>query len=1061
VETACQTPFSFVATDSEVRKISGVDPNSEFPECDRSERLRLIKHLRAQTRSAIEQFIQTLLDDPANRPSLRAHDTDQRAAKQLWHDALILVYQLLLRVKVSGETDAADLWSESGLKRAAGPFGAGGFLLRLEWNAKAVSALREGLSRQNRGSLGVEDIGHVYEGLLELAPGIAGEAMCRLRRKKLELVVPESQGAQYQKKKRGEVEWIERIPAGQFHLRTGLGRKTSGSYYTPSLPVRFLVRETIGPLIAERSSDARPDPRAILGIKVLDPAMGSGHFLIEACRFMGERLYEACCRCGDALEFEIDVLDREKGLAQCRRLVAEQCLYGVDKNPLAVELARMSLAFESRSEGEIPAGLREHLVLGDALTGPSFPDLLTYPGTQEQVSVPLQQRLTDCFARAIKQPEKDSLLPFKVLAAAWAGGVMLGERGCDDGAYHALLENVAAGRLPENATAGLLRMVSKGLGVSAPRSRDLAALLDDDMQAPALSYDLAFPAVFFPDGNTGKRGGFDAIIGNPPWDAIRPKSAEFFAYYDLSVLNGYTKAERLKVERRLLEQEQIRESYDEYVFRVEGIKKACDRLYTSQKLMLGGDLAGRYLDLYRVFLERMLHVARERGRVGVLIPAAFRANAGAVGVRQLYLTRNRLLFCYGFRNSKRMFDISLGMEFCLLGCEVRHAEQGDYSFEVAFDLEDERWLDERVPAPLHYTVEFVRSSGGPHLTIGRASNTNEVELLSHIAGVSAPVSSSELARHIRFQTNPAALNATKDAFRFVATDSVTAEDPREPRLGGTLLARGQVPLHEKGTIERFDYRVQQRPRYMVDLGKCADRSDLFEQLRWYRLMGRSAIHASEAHKTVFALVPPGGLVSNSAMVEAGPGERPNAVALAALAVLNSSVFDFLAHKQVVLNLNLFILRNLRIPKVLFGTACLAHTALRLSAVDASFGTLWQEQLGCAWREELVIRSAEKRMAAVAVIDALVALSYGLSRRQYAYVLERNGTGGSDAAARLCLARFEELERIGVEAFTRKWDPHWDVALNNAPARAAIEYPLIRRSEGAVVDNLTLFDQDSP
>ena len=96
-----------------------------------------------------------------------------------------------------------------------------------------------------------------------------------------------------------------RFPPRRFYLRVGLGRKASGSYYTPHSFVRFLVQETLGPQVEERSPQNDPKPLEILKLKVLDPAMGSGHFLVEACRFLGEKLYEACRSCDEkALEAE-------------------------------------------------------------------------------------------------------------------------------------------------------------------------------------------------------------------------------------------------------------------------------------------------------------------------------------------------------------------------------------------------------------------------------------------------------------------------------------------------------------------------------------------------------------------------------------------------------------------------------------------------------------------------------------------------------------------------------------------------------------------------------------
>ncbi|MFL9456937.1 N-6 DNA methylase [Tolypothrix campylonemoides VB511288_2] len=357
----------------------------------------------------------------------------------------------------------------------------------LTWGERAVAHLLDqllwttpqkgkGRERVHYGPLDMEDLGRVYEALLELEPGITTEPMCRLRRQKLEVVVPIAQGEKYRpafedkgrveqgeeeigeedeeeieeeettkRGKKTKVEWIEEIPPGRFYLRVGLGRKASGSYYTPRSFVRFLVKETLEPQINELSPKEDPKPGEILKLKVLDPAMGSGHFLVEACRFLGEKLYEACRLCDElALKAEqqaessedeetrklafqrakifrqraIDLPDpddklmkylpsaapegEETGFSQaeaialCRRLVAVHCLYGVDKNPLAVELAKLSLWLESHAEG-LPLTFLDHrLVLGDSLTGPFFEHLLTYPGGK-------QDRVDDVFAQNLRQ----------------------------------------------------------------------------------------------------------------------------------------------------------------------------------------------------------------------------------------------------------------------------------------------------------------------------------------------------------------------------------------------------------------------------------------------------------------------------------------------------------------------------------------------------------------------------------------------------------------------------------------------------------------------------------
>ncbi len=163
-----------------------------------------------------------------------------------------------------------------------------------------------------------------------------------------------------------------------------------------------------------------------------------------------------------APEGEESGLSQKKAEALCHRLVAIHCLYGVDKNPLAVELAKLALWIESHAEG-LPLTFLDHrLVLGDSLTGPFFEHLLKYPGTQEPLddlfSQGLREGFTNILANALKhvrdiestvgasvaemEAEQLSkarldriLAPFKIVAAAWAGGVMLSGEACDDTAY--------------------------------------------------------------------------------------------------------------------------------------------------------------------------------------------------------------------------------------------------------------------------------------------------------------------------------------------------------------------------------------------------------------------------------------------------------------------------------------------------------------------------------------------------------------------------------------------------------------------------------------------------
>ena len=475
---------------------------------------RVTTQLRRQAKQAILGFINAL-------PSREGLD-----AAVLWRESLLVVYRLLFILKLESAAGGfsfatASLWRAAlSPTQALGPLvrrhldrgaGTGRMLqdglrtlvalcrdglscreLRIEalggglfgvnstplldsidWSEHGVAILLDRLIwitgdsgervRVHYGSLNVEDLGSVYEALLEQEPGIAAEPMLRQRRGKLEAVVP-ADGAP------GD------IAPGTFFLRAGSGRKASGSYYTPHDFVHFLVRETLAPRIGTVSPPDDPWPSALLRIRIVDPAMGSGHFLVEACRQLAEALLAACIRCEElGLHDRIAALpDADNSLAAylpghgfsevraraiCRRLVAVHCLYGCDRNELTVELAKLSLWLESHAEG-LPLTFLDHrLIAGDALTGPFFDSVATLPVTGGPLDPLLARGVGDRLDAAMDEARRlvtgldatigrdvddleskqaiklrlDSLLrPLCQLAKAWAGAAMLRERDADD-----------------------------------------------------------------------------------------------------------------------------------------------------------------------------------------------------------------------------------------------------------------------------------------------------------------------------------------------------------------------------------------------------------------------------------------------------------------------------------------------------------------------------------------------------------------------------------------------------------------------------------------------------
>jgi N-6 DNA Methylase len=1169
---------------------------------------QITKDLRLQARRAVEQFIQGVLDHPRNRERLLALSGEQRERlpRQLWREALILVYRLLfiLRGEASGafrfgttspwrhtyspgyalaevarqvidKGAATGTYLEQGLRKlflifekglrwteaniaplggrlfgqeetplltdaAWSEIGCARLLDKLLWTLDKARGARRvqteaGRRRINYADLDVEDLGRVYEALLELEPGLATEPMVRLRRAKLEVVLPAAQGTKYRparptesgevepedteeaeptdadegedesSAKKSKIEFVEDIvpepgSPGKFFLRVGLGRKSSGSYYTPDSFVRFLVQETLRPQVEERSPVNDPQPGEILKLKVLDPAMGSGHFLVGACRFLGERLYEACRLCADkglwdripaemapylpgrVQEGEAEVgVSADRARAICKRLVAVHCLYGVDKNELAVELAKVCLWLESQAEGMPLTFLDHRLVHGDSLTGPFWNHLITYPigggpveglfaqGVQEKFSKRLGSVLTkvrwleqnvgatqDEIAEKQKlKGEIDAeLFPFRVLALTWSGGVMLGEDESDILGYSQLLKHISEkGEIPETLERPVLVMLRRGMEMER-----LPAALQGLYQAlitscggatsgPALSYDLTFPEVFYPTGVFFDRQGFHAVLGNPPWDRMLPADKEFFASYDFDVMNAPTKREREAIQERLMSVPEIAKEHLSYIDGFRADERIIDRLYHYQQVEIKGEVTIGKQDAFRVFMERKTQLVRQGGYVGVVVPSAFHANEGATGLRQLYLTKMALIHCYSFENRRQLFEIHRSFKFA--NVVARRDPAGTKEFQSAFYLHDDKWLfseDRGERSPLRYQLEFVRRTGGAHLSFLELRSKMDLEVAELCFATCKPFGEMCERRGIRLGRE---LNMTDDAFRFEPTSGVLAggNDSRDPETASRLQDEGYCFLHEGKTFRQYDDHWAEPPRYLVPVYQLRDKPNWIMCARFYRVAHREIAGTGDQNVSIWSMLTPGCVCGNTALTEHTPGNRPTAIALGLLGVSNSITFDWLLTQRVRAHVNAFIRDSFPAPGPLMLSPLISHAALRLTCNHGGYHPLWREQLGGTWREPKppftwpVLATDDERWEVRAAIDVVVADAYGLNREQYAHVLSSFSHKSYPKAPTLCLAKFDELKQIGLDLFTKKYDPYWDIPLNESLPKPVIDLPI--------------------
>lgn len=319
------------------------------------------------------------------------------------------------------------------------------------------------------------------------------------------------------------------IEPGEYYLIYGGNeskRKSSGSYYTPHYIVQYIVENTLRPLISgecRRNSGKTDGARQltsdeILELKILDPAMGSGHFLVEATEYLTKAYTAASIRDGK----HVDGMVPEEDFVRYKRKIAERCIYGVDINPMAVELAKLSMWLFTMDKGRPLSFLNHHLKAGNALIGASIRELGAPPEfdvkgklrkrarkdtkTGNLFEVRFREKVPKMVSSLLsimseetrdvtdierkKNTERvveEILLPFKNVADVWVG-LHFGQRADD---YNSLL-----------------------LDVNAATERKV----HPSNARPMMHWELSFPEVWFDrNGVLLDKSGFSAVIGNPPY----------------------------------------------------------------------------------------------------------------------------------------------------------------------------------------------------------------------------------------------------------------------------------------------------------------------------------------------------------------------------------------------------------------------------------------------------------------------------------------------------------------------------------------------------------------
>jgi len=833
-------------------------------------------------------------------------------------------------------------------------------------------------------------------------------------------------------------------------VKAGFARKGSGSYYTHDALVRLVIDESVGRLTQERQQafdrllagyarrhDLKPyewdalaeaDPASqFLALKICDPAMGSGHFLVALVDWLADRILEAAQdsaekvnNCGFAAHLveagrpwtspivarvadirrRILKAAREHGWAVderqlddrhiVRRMILKRAVFGVDKNVMAVELAKVALWLHTFTVGAPLSFLDHHLRCGDSLFGGRVrqvrDELAKLAGGLLQrddlrrvdaarMTMDSIGNLTDIdiaeahHSKALMEQIEDGLRPLWHLldflqARRWAGRAEASD-------YRQAWADLVSGEFGENLLESMDLLGKPTIKLFNERQRLSHAVVQRALKRAAeehfLHWELAFPTVW-KEG----QGGFDVVIGNPPWDRIKLQEVEWFAERRPEIARQARAADRKTLIGK--EKEGDTPLWREYLAASEAAETAAAvaRSCGDYFLLSGGDI-----NLYSLFVERAQELVRPEGIVGLLTPSGIAADKGAsaffrtltapeepVAPASLPASLNsrleagatsaaaRLAALYDFENRKVFFpDIHASFKFCALifGGPARRFAQSRCAFylhDVAELTDSEHTLtltgeDFALVNPNTCAAPIFRTRRDAEITMRIYRN--------HPVLVNRSGGSEQRAWPVRYvtmfhMTNDSGLFLTraeleKRGFTATALNRWVRSSPL-PQAGegpGVRAVDEAVPLYEGKMVQMYDHRAADVVVNAANLHRAAQQEAIQEAVKeqldryptpqyWVSKEEVAKVHSGEWAlgfkeitaptnvRTMIAAAMPGVGFGNKVpvLLPLDPTDPLNAMRVVLLlANLNSFAFDFVLRQKIQgQTINLFILEQL-------------------------------------------------------------------------------------------------------------------------------------------------------
>lgn len=815
-----------------------------------------------------------------------------------------------------------------------------------------------------------------------------------------------------------------------------INQKAFGAYYTRPEITGYLAERSIHKLILERVHEpaipelglreikfdsvsellARMDARTALrlvndvlpSITVLDPAVGSGAFLVAALKTLINVYYAVVGRAelGASSELQnwLRHIQREHpsvGYYIKRRIVTDN-LHGVDIMEEACEIAKLRLFLAMVSSVRRVQDLEPlpnidfNILPGNSLVGLTRIDEAEFNNKQDDLFKP---RYRDLVA------EKNRHLDSYRHAAEVVG---------KDMNLRALRDNIDAEMAYATGVMNeLLRDQFEALGVKyeeaqwdakkkalcKPKKRRIARR-DIDAQIP-------FHWGYVFDDIVQRRGGFDIILANPPWEVFKPQAKEFFADHSALVTkNKMTIKEFEKEQAELLKDGEIRAAWLEYEDRFPHMNQYFRSApeYKHQVAMVDGRRVGADLNLYKLFTERCFALLHPGGHCGIVIPSSIYTDLGAKGLRDLLFDQTQIegLFC--FENRKTIFEgVDSRFKFVVLTFEKASvtrlqaagernasAPPDDLLAEQAVEAQGGATGTTRFPAAFmrHDVEELARFPDEGALWL-------EVDLIKRLSPDSHSVMEFKTALDIEIAHKllrfPILGAQVEGAWHLTLHRELHMTD--DAPLFKTKPQTGALPLVEGKMIHQFEFARQEYKYWVPEpdgrqslIGRGDDDGQPLSYQR-YRFAHRSIARSNDERTMIGAILPPAVFSGHSLNVAFEP-QDPD-IQLYLLAVMNSFVLDYYLRQQVSANLTMFFIYQCPVPRLISTDTAFApivQRAARLVCTSPEFDDLAKTMGLDGYKAAAAGAGADERAKLRAELDGLVAHLYGLTETEFAHIL---------------------------------------------------------------------------